>query len=102
MAARINPRHCQMIRDKIQASELINRLHDDAMGKITLTVGQRDSIKYLITQSIGAPPQSIAVDYTDRSVDELSDAELYDILKSRDRRGTAETEAGSSDDSAVH
>lgn len=32
MAARLNPRHQQMVRDKIQASELINVLQDHALG----------------------------------------------------------------------
>lgn len=32
MAARLNPRHQQMVRDKIQASKLIEVLQDHAMG----------------------------------------------------------------------
>ena len=32
MAARLNPRHQQMVRDKIQATELINVLQDHALG----------------------------------------------------------------------
>ncbi len=32
MAARLNPRHQQMVRDKIKASQLINRLQDYVLG----------------------------------------------------------------------
>lgn len=32
MAARLNPRHSQMIRDKIQADHLIKVLQDHALG----------------------------------------------------------------------
>ena len=32
MAARLNPRHQQMVRDKIQATELINVLQNHALG----------------------------------------------------------------------
>jgi hypothetical protein len=32
MAAKLNPRHSQMVRDKIQASKLIEVLQDHAMG----------------------------------------------------------------------
>ena len=40
--------HAEASREKIQASQLINRLQDDAFGKIVLTDGQRASIKILL------------------------------------------------------
>ena len=33
MAVRLNPRHQDMVRDKIKASQLINRLQDYVLGK---------------------------------------------------------------------
>lgn len=33
MAARLNPRHQDMVRDKIRASQLVNRLEDHVLGK---------------------------------------------------------------------
>lgn len=33
MAARLNPRHQDMVRDKIKASQLINRLQDHVFAK---------------------------------------------------------------------
>jgi len=45
-----------MVRDKIQASQLINRLQDEALGKIELTDGQRDSAKFLVHKILGNAP----------------------------------------------
>ena len=36
MAARLNPRHQEMVRDKIKASQLINRLQDHVLGEVEL------------------------------------------------------------------
>lgn len=33
MAARLNPRHQQFVRDKIQATQLVNVLQNHALGK---------------------------------------------------------------------
>ncbi len=33
MAARLNPKHQDMIRDKIRASQLVNRLENHVLGK---------------------------------------------------------------------
>lgn len=55
MAARLNNRHQQMVRDKIQASQLINRLEKHVDGEIELKPTQVDAAKYLISQAIGSP-----------------------------------------------
>lgn len=34
MAARLNPRHQDQVRDKIQASQLVNRLTNHSLGKL--------------------------------------------------------------------
>jgi hypothetical protein len=52
MAARINKRHSDEIRAKIQASLLVNRLHDCAMGDIELTSVQVKSIEALLDRSV--------------------------------------------------
>lgn len=52
MAARLNPRHDDEARKKIQTSQLINRLQGDALGEIELTDGQRASIKILLGKSL--------------------------------------------------
>jgi len=56
MAKRLNPRHQEMVRHKIQTVKLIARLQDDAFGLLQLTDGQRDSAKFLIGKSLSNPP----------------------------------------------
>jgi hypothetical protein len=58
MAARLNPRHQDMVRAKIQTSQLINRLQNHAFGKLELTDAQRDSAKFLISKSLSNPPEA--------------------------------------------
>lgn len=48
MAARLNLRQQQSTRDKIQASQLINRLEAHAMGEVELTPAQVRSIEILL------------------------------------------------------
>ena len=52
MAARLNTRHSEEIRAKIQASLLVNRLHDCAMGNLELTQIQVKSIEALLDRSV--------------------------------------------------
>lgn len=52
MAARLNPRHQDMVRDKIQASQLINRLTEHALGQIDLEPTQVKAIEILLKKSI--------------------------------------------------
>jgi hypothetical protein len=60
MAARLNPRHQEMVRAKIKASHLIRVLQDEAMGKTQLADGQRDSAKYLLNKTISNAPTVVA------------------------------------------
>ena len=53
MAARINPAHERDIREKIKASQLVNRLQDNALAeKEFLTAGQIKSIETLLDRVI--------------------------------------------------
>jgi hypothetical protein len=52
MPARLNPRHQQMVRDKIQASQLINRLEAHAMGEVELSATQVRSIEVLLKKVV--------------------------------------------------
>ena len=52
MAARLNPRHSDQVRAKIQASLLIHRLHGCAMGEIELTMIQVNAINALLDRSV--------------------------------------------------
>jgi len=40
------------IRQRIKTAELVNRLQDEGLGKITLEDGQRESIKILLKKSL--------------------------------------------------
>ena len=55
MAARLNPRNQESVRRRIQATQLVKRLQDEALGKIELTDGQRESAKFLLTRAISPP-----------------------------------------------
>lgn len=52
MAARINRAHDEKTRAKIQTSQLINRLQDNAFGKVELTNGQLKSIEILLKKTL--------------------------------------------------
>lgn len=40
MAARLNARHSEMVREKIRASQLVNRLEDHVLGELDLSATQ--------------------------------------------------------------
>ena len=52
MAARINKRHTEEVRARIQAALLVNRLHDCAMGEVELTPTQVNAINSLLDRSV--------------------------------------------------
>lgn len=61
MAARLNRRHQDLVRDKIQANQLINRLEDHALGNVDLTTTQIKAIEILLRKTI---PDLSAVEYS--------------------------------------
>lgn len=52
MAARLNKRHSEEVRAKIQASNLIHRLSQCAMGEVELTPVQLGAINSLLDRSV--------------------------------------------------
>lgn len=52
MAKRLNVNHDERTRQKIQTSQLINRLNDYANGKITLDSGQVKAIEILLRKTL--------------------------------------------------
>lgn len=52
MAARLNPHHSEMVRTKIQASQLINRLQDHVFGEVEMTATQLKAAEVLLRKSI--------------------------------------------------
>jgi hypothetical protein len=52
MAERLRKMHQDDVRSKIQTSQLINRLQDHALGKITLETSQIKAIEVLIRKTL--------------------------------------------------
>ena len=52
MATRLNPRHSETVRTKIQARQLINRLTNHALGEVELSQTQIAAIKILLDKSV--------------------------------------------------
>ena len=68
MAARLNKRHGDMVRTKIQTSQLLNRLTDHAFGKIELETNQIRSIEILLNKAL-PNLQAVAVANIDQPED---------------------------------
>lgn len=58
MAERLNKRHQESTRKKIQVSQLINRLENHVLKAAKMETSQVRAACYLISQAIGNPPQS--------------------------------------------
>lgn len=56
MATRLNNRHQEMVKAKIQASQLINRVQKHALGELELTPTQLDANKFLLNKIISNAP----------------------------------------------
>lgn len=56
MAARLNPHHSDMVRSKIQASQLINRLSAHALGEVEMTSTQVAAAKILLDKTLSNAP----------------------------------------------
>lgn len=66
MAKRLNPRHQESVRAKIQASQLINRLQNHANGKNKMTATQIRAAEILLSKSVSnAPVVTAEVDAAD-------------------------------------
>jgi hypothetical protein len=61
VAARLNRRHQDMVRDKIQANQLINRLESHALGEVELSQTQIKAIEILLKKTL---PDLSAVEHT--------------------------------------
>lgn len=60
MAARLNPRHQELVRAKIKAAKLINLLTEHAHGQRDMSATQVQSAKILLDKSISNAPTVIA------------------------------------------
>lgn len=60
MAARLNPRNAESTRQKIQVTQLINRLQGHALGSIEMSPTQIDAAKFLLNKRIPNPPTEVS------------------------------------------
>jgi hypothetical protein len=56
MAARLNNRHQQSVKDRIQASQLVNLLQDHALKGTEVTPSRLDSAKFLLNKVLSNAP----------------------------------------------
>jgi hypothetical protein len=64
MAARLNRRHQDLVRDKIQISNILHVLHEHVEGKRELTSAQVASAKLLLDKSLSNAPDVSEIDLT--------------------------------------
>jgi hypothetical protein len=60
MAYRLNPRHQELVRAKIKASNIIKVLNDHIEGKRELSATQVTSAKILLDKSVSNAPTIVA------------------------------------------
>jgi hypothetical protein len=52
MAARLNPRHSELVLKRIKTSQLINRLQDNAMGEFEMDPTAAANARFLIERTL--------------------------------------------------
>lgn len=57
MAARIDRLHSERVRNRIKLSQLVTRLENNSLGKITMSPGQIDTAKFLVARVMAPPPE---------------------------------------------
>jgi hypothetical protein len=72
MAARLNPRHSDMVRGKIQASQLVNRLTKHAFGEVEMTQSQVQAAKILLDKVLSNAPTVSEISGPDGGAIEVS------------------------------
>lgn len=93
MAARkLRTRHQEEVKQKIQASQIINRLQDHVLGKVELTSAQVRSAEILLKKSIpdlsavtlGGDADNPVMTETTLNVEGLSTEALAEIMALKD------------------
>jgi hypothetical protein len=64
MAVRLNPFNAESVRQKIQTTQLINRLQNHAFGKEEMTATQIDAAKFLLNKRIPNLPEERKVEHS--------------------------------------
>lgn len=80
----------EQTRQKVQASQLINRLQDHVLGTVELSSTQVRAAEILLKKTLPDLTENKNVNIT-RRISELTDGELASIIESASGEGTAET-----------
>jgi hypothetical protein len=64
MAVRDNGIHSERVKQRIQTTQLVKRLQDDALGKIELTDGQRKSAIFLLSKTLADPAREMHIEHS--------------------------------------
>jgi hypothetical protein len=109
MAIRLNRRHTEMVLQKIQVSQLVNRLQSHALGEIEMTKTQIVAAKILLGKRLA---DQKAVEHSGeigrKQPSEMSMAEINERLAQIARRrgalieGTAAPSSSPDDPSGIH
>ena len=102
MAARLNRKHQEFVRDKIRATQLVNRLENHAFGELELSNTQIKAIEILLRKCV---PDLSAVDHSGlietRTTRQMTDDELAAIA-SGSSVGDVVTPEGAEQSPSVH
>lgn len=58
---RLNPKNAESVRQKIQITQLVNRVQGHGLGNIEMTSSQLDAAKFLINKRMPNPPEQTDV-----------------------------------------
>lgn len=100
MAARLNKRHQDMVREKIRASQLIKRLEKHVDGDVDLSATQVTAALGLLKKAV---PDLKAIEHTEgpreKSPEEMTDAELdrriAELIARKEEQASGETQSSS-------
>lgn len=102
MAARLNRKHQEFVRDKIRATQLVNRLENHAFGEVDLTPTQIKAIEILLRKCVpdlSAVTHSGSVEH--KHARQMSDDELAHIA-SGSGSGTVDAQESAADAPSLH
>jgi hypothetical protein len=101
MAARLNRRHQDLVRAKIQASQIINRLRKHIEGEVELSATQVRAAEILLNKSLPNLQATEAVIEHVVAERDLSDAELTAIAAGGSA-GVIEQEVSENSSTGLH
>jgi hypothetical protein len=86
MAARLRKHHQEDVKQKIQATQLVNFLQNHALDDKPASSTRIDAAKFLLNKTLSNAPTDldITADVTNRKAVDLTDDQLAEIANARD------------------